>query len=249
MITVRARWSIVCVTASLIISTAARAEGIDIGRSWASCVVDTSQDSDRDGLDDECESNLARSFQPQLVFSSLEDASARWPYWAARQVRYRWVRVFYALAYERDTGFVTTGFLDHLGDTEFVVLDISNRTGNSWVLEEAFLSAHFRAALTDSSGWYRPDAFAYVGGLSQGRPVVWVSAGKHANYPSLSTCLVGALGSEWCGDSWREDLFPLLPVGRDLGLSRPDQQIAEPVDPVGDQRQLLLPVGDNYSCR
>lgn len=146
---------------------------------WSSCRV-ASNDYDDDGLVDSCESALAQSFRPRLVFAAGEQLESRETYWAVRVQDFseRRVFIFYALSYHDDSG--------HIGDSEWIQLRIVFENGR-WKLNYADYSAHFQG-LNDKSATYGYWNLDFVGNRLRGRPVAYVADGKHANYNSISEC-------------------------------------------------------------
>ena len=179
-----------CLVVCLAFARRARAEGEDIGHSWTDCTVEPPVDADQDGLDDSCEYLLAKAFAPVLVTGTLEDSAARRSYWAVRRDPHGrvGVRIFYALSYFRDTGesVIGSGFLGHFGDSEFIALDIAWQQGSTWVLTQAYLSAHF-ATSNDVSSWHQASDLEYQDEVN-GAPQLYVSLFKHANYASAAGC-------------------------------------------------------------
>ncbi|HEX8699009.1 MAG TPA: hypothetical protein VF815_09250, partial [Myxococcaceae bacterium] len=100
-------------------------------------------DADRDGLNDDCEYQLAYWFMPQLWFDSGESGLARRPYYSVKNVSFstRTVQIFYLDTFYEDSG-VTTG---HDGDPEFQILEV-HLSGGRWYLDWAYLSAHRKSS-------------------------------------------------------------------------------------------------------
>lgn len=150
-------------------------------------------DYDGDGFDDNCELELAQRFAPVLVTNN-DDITTREPAWTAAPVpSSQMVVIFYALSYHLDLGCAvsacgSTGYTSHYGDSEWIVIVVEPKTAGSsqWRVVEASLSAHWNT-LTDSSKtvprWNLNWADEYGG-----RPLIWVSKWKHANYKSHSSC-------------------------------------------------------------
>jgi len=102
------------------------------------------------------------------------------------------------------------GLTSHLGDSEFIVLNISEDTSGELYVSRVFLSAH-HLTISDSSAWYndyelesREDTEGNI------HPVVYVSEWKHANYPDTGTCRAGAFGQDNC-DSGTLELSGIEP--------------------------------------
>lgn len=246
---------------SLFIPRAALADGEDLGVSWAQCVVAPAKDADRDGVDDACEYAIAARFQPQMVFSQTETASARLPFWASKPAGYRALRIFYALSYYKDAGDPDLfGAYGHDGDSEFIVLEVVNTAGTTWELESGYLSAHY-GATCNSGKWYTADKFEYAGAYA-GQPVVYSAEQKHANYPTLADCDNGGCYADYCTDAQREDVG--IAAARDLGLR--GQPLIDEWDvggnpewfwtdtvfcgwtrPPGDARDKCVPAANSYA--
>jgi hypothetical protein len=184
--------------------------------------VDTPIDEDEDGIDDRAELALANELRPELLMDwqhsdvdmfvpsggdfipvrvtdrSGGKAGAE-PLCAAG---HRCVEIFYGLAYKQDCGAfpldACMGATWHLGDSEYVVLlAIADDADSSalehpdrWRVAYAWYSAH-NGAVSDSATVLKFEPAARW-------PIVWVSQGKHANYPSKSLCDQGALGFDRC---------------------------------------------------
>lgn len=150
-------------------------------------------DYDGDGFDDSCELELAQRFAPVLVTND-DDITTREPSWTAAPIpSSQMVMIFYALSYHIDLGCAVSGcggfgVTWHYGDSEWIVVVVEPKTAGSseWRVVEASLSAHWDTALDTSATvprWNLNWADAYGG-----RPLIWVSKWKHANYKSHSSC-------------------------------------------------------------
>ncbi len=165
----------------------AGALGYSFSFRWVDCTgsVGLQSDFDNDGFSDTCEATLAAAFQPMLKVSTVETLSGREPYWAvqpsAAPGAYS-VRIFYALAYYDDEG--------HKGDSEFIWIDVESvATSSLWALQQIFLSAHWGEGFpADRSALIARGSYDEYVDVYGGRPVVWVSQGKHANYRSRGEC-------------------------------------------------------------
>lgn len=156
-------------------------------------------DADSDGLNDDCEYQLAYWFMPLLWFDSGESGHGRRPYYAVKSVSFatRTVQIFYLDTFFDDTG-VTTG---HDGDPEFQVFEL-HYSGGRWYLDWAYLSAH-RKSSCDSSAWYSHDQLEYDTTVDsrngyRGWPTLYVAEDKHATYNNLSTCDKGCMLQDYC---------------------------------------------------
>ena len=192
-------------------------------------------DRDGDGLSDAEELALARAFAPDLVLHPQEECPERHPAWAVRPI-FGGASIFYAINWERDCGLpLGAGRAAHLGDAEFVVVELLKDAQRGWEVRKVFLSAHYRsgdgrtkagAMLLDHSGWVPPEAFeasanaVVVGGWT---PRVIVARHKHANYSSLEPC---RLTYDSCADGVGEPLE--IRAGANLG-SRDAPLLAEVV--------------------
>jgi len=160
--------------------------------SWGVAPIDASNDTDNDGIRQDCEYQLAYQFRPQMARNSHEDAPDREPYWSVTRIpgTVTGVRIFYALSYYRDGGDHTTGYTAHDGDSEFVTVDLENNMnpGNYrlWEVTSATLSAHWNSSV-DETAKYDASNLEYPVSY-RGRPRVWESWDKHANYRSKDVC-------------------------------------------------------------
>lgn len=161
---------------------------------WNYCTggLTGSSDADGDQLRDECEYHLAYAFRPMLAMNASDDAPDNEPYFSVtRQAptasNPATVRLFYALSYFRDPGDPFFAFQAHDGDSEFIILEVHNTIDATWVLDYAFLSAHWNTGSADNSARYHHHDIEYPS-ESRGRPRIWVSWNKHANYRSKAVC-------------------------------------------------------------
>lgn len=155
-------------------------------------------DRDEDGLWDHVELELARAFTPSLILSANEYYADRVTFWAAAPSQGNtYVSVFYALGYLQDGGDPETGLTDHLGDSEFVVVDATTDDGVTWTPLRVFMSAHYKA-LSDSSGWYDAADVDFDTSDGLAHPFTWVAVWKHANYPTIQACDKGAFFMDKC---------------------------------------------------
>lgn len=158
-------------------------------------------DVDGDGLYDSEELALALQFEPYLWLSASEEGyrADRLPHFAVEPSPSGGggLSIFYAQSYFEDYGDPDLGGLtSHLGDTEFVVVELTG--GGPWQLQRVFFSAHYRS-MTDSSSWVDVSGIqVHADATGLEHPIVYVSEWKHANYPDLQTCDNGALFTDHC---------------------------------------------------
>lgn len=177
------------------------------------------EDFDEDQVPDEAELAAARGLSPVLIFSEEEMVLGRDTHWSVRvQESTRTISVFYALSYYTDGGDPDTGLTAHLGDSEFIVVEL--RVDEDGYIEQyrAFLSSHFQAS-TDASAWFGDGDLQFQpSGDEEIHPLVWVAANKHANYNTRDACEVGAFWQDSCDDGLRQELTLL--ADHNLGHSR-----------------------------
>ena len=159
-------------------------------------------DSDADGLSDACEYEVAATFAPALMIN-WSKTSPRDEYYVVMPGQGVRIMIFYALGYHYDRG--DTGFTEHDGDSEFIVMSVIPPTeaGYAWLLDEAYLSAHHLDDRADSSERIGSEEMETDG---YGRPLVWVSENKQANYASQDKCNNGGYTQLWmnaddCGEN------------------------------------------------
>ncbi len=175
-------------------------------------------DGDSDGLYDSVELALAQQFEPFLWLSASEEGyrAQRLPHFAVEPSPSGGggISIFYAQGYFEDYGDPDLGgFSSHLGDSEFVVVELV--VPGAWQVERVFLSAHYRS-VTDSSGWYdTTELQLHADATGLEHPVVYVSEWKHANYRDLQSCDNGGLFTDHCEE---HELVRLgIEPGRNLG--------------------------------
>jgi hypothetical protein len=190
----------------------------------AACFVaerDATAGADLDGdlVGDECELDLARSFAPDLLtdprdclWQATDGAFSGGEYaFAVRRLEGGdAARLVYAPAYHRDCGWSSRAACGlrarpcstHADDSELIVVDVAYHGAlGGWTTIAVFLSAHCFGRSAQSCRWYRGpglDQFGWSDGRSRGRPRIWVSRGKHANYPSRRVCERGHWSLESC---------------------------------------------------
>lgn len=194
------------------------------------CTVDASGDDDRDGLSDDCEYALARTFAPILAVRSGGcnwDAAASRPgggylYIVQPVSKERdLVRLGFMPAYFHDCGWrgakcwlPTVDCSSHVGDSEIIVVEVQPESPTHWRATGLFLSAHCFGRSGGSCRWYRArelEAFDWL----DSAPVVWVSEGRNANYPSWQSCDSGHYSLDTCD---HHDVMVRFPIGRARNL-------------------------------
>ena len=193
---------LLCTVLILLCAVSTAFASTNVGWSPTDCVMgepDPAVDADRDGLNDDCEFELASAFRPQLIFSDGgfigglfggENATDRFSFWAVRSAGADRYQIYYALAYYEDTG--RHGLEAHLGDTEFVVVEVSHVHLTDWQVERVFLSAHFKNPTDpyrdgDRALWLDHTVFEWQD-HHRGRARVHVAERKHGNFPSRAAC-------------------------------------------------------------
>lgn len=231
------RWCAIVVSASAmacgsVSRQAAGPEGVRPLGASVPCVDEAMSDGDRDGLDDACELALAQTFAPMLRLDSADCAWSPMPatrlqagtLFVAQPVGDT-VRLAYVPAYARDCGWrgvVCWGrgraCSAHAGDSELIVVDVQLRAGR-WITVGVFLSAHCGGGRAGRCRWYRDGALAAFdwANVPYGAPVVWVSHGKHANYPTARSCDRGHWFQDSCDRNEIAVRFPIVTQMQNLG--------------------------------
>ncbi len=163
----------------------------DMDPSYDVCVGD----SDGDTINDYVEYWLADSFRPALVMHSRETDSSREEYWAVHPTE-DGASIAIALGYFEDFGSPTWfSRTSHLGDSEFIVIDVTEVSEGSWRLDRVWLSAHYEAPiLFDETTWEPRGAFDFDTADGGFHPIVYVARDKHANYAGAWDCNIGING-------------------------------------------------------
>jgi hypothetical protein len=214
-----------------------------------------STDSDRDGLDDNCELTLAQAFAPILLVDSRDciwttrsEPRLGGGYLFASQPVADGVRIAFLPAYFQDCGW--RGALcwfrgprcgAHAGDSEMIVVDVAPADGGRWATAGVFLSAHCFGRSDGRCRWYRGDElgqFSWADGVTRGAPRAWVALGKHANYPSRESCDSGHWGNDTCDGNREAVRFPVRSARQNIGSRHhpspmPDACIASDQLPLG----------------
>jgi len=205
----------------------------------AACRIrpDTTDDSDADGLSDLCELFVAQAFAPEFVIATggCDWDESVWParaggeyYFAVDRRGGDTLRIAYAPAYYRDCGWqgikCWLPFVDcsgHAGDSEFIALDVhADRVSRKWRTVAIFLSAHCFDRHDSNCRWYRGtdlDAFGWAGGIRGGVPAIWISEGRHANYPAQARCDRGKFHLDTCDRNVTAFRYPVRHDRQNLG--------------------------------
>jgi hypothetical protein len=170
--------------------------------------VDPAADLDRDGLRDDCEYELAQAFRPLLAMSAADRAPSNEPYWSVTRQSTSFgpnvppIKIIYALSYYRDPGDPLSSFHAHDGDSEFIIIEVHQTTDpdlagwSRWALDFVTFSAHWgEGAGVNHTSRYEYNSIEFPADY-RGRPRVWVSLDKHANYRSKSLC--ASMWNDWC---------------------------------------------------
>lgn len=185
---------------------------------WYYCIgagtgLPSGSDMDNDGLRDDCEYQLAYAFRPHLAMNGSDEAPEHEPYYSVKRITTSpdaTVGIFYALSYYRDPGDPFGTIEAHDGDSEFIVLEVRPAADSRYVLSYATLSSHWNAPYdADHTARYQYMDLEYPSEY-RGRPRVWVSWNKHANYRSRAVC----------DDMWNDtcDTFYTSTVYRDAEI-------------------------------
>lgn len=152
-----------------------------------------SQDPDHDGIWNQCEYDLAYAFRPMLARNNHDEAPEREPYYSVKRSPNdpSRVQILYAISYFRDPGDPSFVIEAHDGDSEFIIVTLHNTNdprGSVWALDDETLSAHWGAGGgTEHTTTYDYNSVEFPYDF-RGRPRVWVSWNKHANYRSKAVC-------------------------------------------------------------
>jgi hypothetical protein len=173
-------------------------------------------DHDGDWVDDQCEYRLAVAFRPVMRLHSGDPCMTWQPYWAAKSFsNSSLARIAYMPAYYQDCGTPYLGHATHHnGDSELVTVQIRyDYASNHWMVESVWTSAHYQSdpygTGQDASHWNSWYDVQYLD-KSRGRPIIWVSKRKHANYASHSGCIGAEANDEWkCSESYLDRHFPV----------------------------------------
>lgn len=90
----------------------------------------------------------------------------------------------------------------HFGDSEFVTIDLMYDTStHHWRTVSMFFSAHWNTS-GDKSRNVLASELEFPGPVPGGYPNVWVSAGKHANYPTRAVCENDGQIADYCDGNY-----------------------------------------------
>ena len=105
-----------------------------------------------------------------------------------------------------------------LTDSELIAVDVVPVSDGRWAVERVFLSAHCFGRSRGSCRWYEGEELSEFSWVEQARsaPVVWVSAGRQANYPSHGACERGHWGIDRCASDASAVRFPIS-ADRNIG--------------------------------
>jgi hypothetical protein len=196
----------------------------------AECATSAGRDTDRDGLPDICEARVARVFAPILVARGGGcnwNADARMlagGYFFAVAPVQKTIRVAYLPAYFRDCGWEgvkcwlpTVDCAPHAGDSEFIVIELQPEATSLplWSVAAVFLSAHCFGDHGEHCRWYR-DRELRAFDWSDTAPVIWVAEGRHANFPSRTSCDRGLHFLDTCDAHDARFRFPIADA-RNIG--------------------------------
>lgn len=175
----------------------------------SACEEGNINDSDVDGLSDDCEARIAAAFAPELYTAGLLDNTGRESRWVARPLSTGIIRIMYLLSYYHDNGttdalcsFKPSKCAPHVGDSELIILDVRyDIETQHWVLSNAIYSEHDGFGTYSSFGADYPAVLFYPV-KPGGYPRSYVAIGKHANYATVSECNAGGfLGLDDCSNA------------------------------------------------
>ena len=136
------------------------------------------------------------------------------------------VRIAYLPAYFRDCGWQgvkcwlpAVDCAPHVGDSEFIVIDLIGDSASTWRVAAIFLSAHCFGRHDSKCRWYRGadlDRFTWHDATVE----VWVAEGRHANYPSRKACDKGIYSIDTCD---RHDARYRFPIAQDRNIGTRDR--------------------------
>jgi hypothetical protein len=208
-------------------------------------------DVDQDHFEDWCEQWIAYTFRPMLRPNRYDCDLRTEPAYGVKYFPSTGIiRIAYLFSYYEDCGndFYTGCSLSqpwtgdcrgHEGDSEFMILDLRyNASIDHYVVDRAFMSAHFGSGGESSTNTPYYNLEYPVGGKYQGYPRVWVARGKHGNYPTMNRCNSGgAVGSDSCEANFTDTRMEFI-FSRNVGsavhhmlnctLAKPEMQYFRP---------------------
>ena len=209
------------------------------------CAEATAFDADGDGISDACELALALTFAPHLRVrpggcnwnSELDAPRLGGGYLFGVQAVDARVRLAYLPAYFMDCGWSGpkcwlpgVDCSPHAGDSEFIVVELSQDASARYSVSGVFLSAHCFGRSGDSCRWYRAAElrrFQWIGPSV----LIWVAEGRNANYPSRSACDQGHYAIDTCDRNDADYVFPVLA----------DRNIGSRIRPIGGNGCVAAP--------
>jgi hypothetical protein len=212
--------------------------GIIVANTSTAECAGTLPDADQDGFNDDCEYRLAAAFAPELRFTAGDGSPSRETYWAVTYKPGFWpsstVTIAYLLGYHRDGGHpLVAGATAHVGDSEFIFVELRSTGGAFWDGHRAYTSAHWRVGFPgvdrSETHEYNDLQYAYWAG---GPARFYVAKNKHASYNSAAKC---NWNGDVCGPSHFSETVQVLP-GRNVGSSH-----HRLVDCVGSVQPALYP--------
>lgn len=196
------------------------------------CEAAATSDQDADALSDPCELALAQAFAPVLAVrsggcnwdTSTTPARLGGAYLFAASPDSVGVRVAYLPAYFLDCGWRGAKCLvpwvdcsPHAGDSELIVVQLQRDPESAlWRARGVFLSAHCFSRSNNDCRWFRGADladFAWEGVA----PMVWVSEGRQANYPTQRACDRGHYALDSCDRHDQRYVFPIAGEAQNIG--------------------------------
>lgn len=234
-----------------------RPMGVSIpsGKTYSTCfqpgVFDQNVDRDQDGVDDQCEFELAYAFRPQLKLMWNDCDTRREPHFAVRQKNsLDWggvIYIFYAMSYVYDCGPpfwcppLTSQCLPHMGDSEWVILEVGPSPPGSngpWALKYGTLSAHWKTDNDQTAGYEASDLEDAEGSPGYGAPRIWIAQNKHGAYRTQGSCNgSGLLNLDDCNDPLQAYFTLDFNAAQNLGRLGPSTEFigSFPLKPVYDR--------------
>lgn len=200
------------------------------------CEPTTASQGEEGGLSLRCQLEFASRFAPVLV---VRAGGCNWEarkeqlgggYFFAVQRVDSVVRVAYLPAYFEDCGWYGikcwipgVDCTPHRGDSEFIVVELQEAPARAWRVTGVFLSAHCFGRSVSDCRWYRGKGLERFQ-WQDTSPIVWVSDGRNANYPSRRACDMGHHSLDTCDRNNVQYRYPVA-ENRNIGSrSRPARQ-------------------------